>query len=908
MKTMYPAQVNSPGTELAAAINATQDTIQVADGSVLPDAPNLLTIGTDEAAETILYTEKTGDELSGVTRGFQGTAQSWAMGTKVARYFTAYDHDATIGNINELLTGLTALGDETKDRLDTVQRQDVVLNAGVQILNAQRNAAFSLSGIKGRTLVNLAGRIGRADNPSALTLYQVTAVADSGASKITLQVGTGAIAVRPMYYKAEKKYILLGEVKNGNLSKEMVVQTAGAGSNMTALITSRESAKYVTLATKFAPLTDLNGSLEVVAEGDVGQYAWVKNLRAYEISAAEYAALDSMTPEQIAAKYPYVDSVQPVRNPYAIRYGENLAPQLSEWSLVDTVLQSANKAIMTPTAINRVTFIELPVVPGRDYTFSAQHTGNIALSYFDTADVPLSSSGYTSATSVTLTAPPSAGKARLSFSNLAVVTGSFEIADPVLSLGSEAKPFKPREDAMLALQTDLYANPVTGANADEVFEKDGQYFKIAKWKKVVLDGGQNWVYGPSAPGFKILSMRYLPPSTNWSSFLLTKFNGVILSAKESLTEGDKAHFNTSSGFTDFYISVPNTDSGWGDNYTPTADEIKAYFMGYKMYPAGGSGSAIYTGSGTKAWVYRTPSGLDGWQDVGTTLPTSPAPINAYWQPYQLVYQLATPTVESIVSEGMLTFNEGDNQIEVGTGMVVRESVKPFQSPVNGNTVINSTYPGEEMSKAKYPVERFLAIYKSGLPDTTWTHTVDIAGYTYGKDRLFKLGGINYDPSATYSVTYLMLDKSPIVPFTGSYAANEKAMFQELTDAVRQNANAVSALMQRKVEKDTPAVLITPTLLNGWKQYPLYQTVGYRKDSAGIVFLTGLVQGGPIVSTIFRLVDGFRPKHPLIFPVCTSAGANRVDVLADGYIYFNWAGAWDSDAWISLDGISFVPEQ
>lgn len=204
MKTMYPAQVNSPGTELAAAIDATQDTIQVADGSVLPDAPNLLTIGTDEAAETILYTEKTGDELSGVTRGFQGTAQSWAMGTKVARYFTAYDHDTTIGNISELSAGLTALGDESKNRFDTVQRQDVVLNAGMQILNAHRNAAFSLSGIKGRTLVNLAGRIGRAYNPSTLTLYQVTAVADSGASKITLQVGTGAIAVRPMYYKAEK--------------------------------------------------------------------------------------------------------------------------------------------------------------------------------------------------------------------------------------------------------------------------------------------------------------------------------------------------------------------------------------------------------------------------------------------------------------------------------------------------------------------------------------------------------------------------------------------------------------------------------------------------------------------------------------------------------------------------------
>ena len=65
--------------------------------------------------------------------------------------------------------------------------------------------------------------------------------------------------------------------------------------------------------------------------------------------------------------------------------------------------------------------------------------------------------------------------------------------NPMLTLGSsEAKPFKPRGDAMLAFQTDLYADPLTGANADEVFEKDGQYFKLVKWKKIVLDGTLGW--------------------------------------------------------------------------------------------------------------------------------------------------------------------------------------------------------------------------------------------------------------------------------------------------------------------------------------------------------------------------------------------------------------------------------
>ncbi|MDN8590922.1 phage tail protein [Paenibacillus sp. 11B] len=102
LEIMYPAAVNSRQTELAADINDSQTSITVLDGSVLPPAPNQLTIGTDEAAETILYTGKTGNDLTGVTRGFEGSTKSWVAGTKIARFFTAYDHDTFRGNITDL--------------------------------------------------------------------------------------------------------------------------------------------------------------------------------------------------------------------------------------------------------------------------------------------------------------------------------------------------------------------------------------------------------------------------------------------------------------------------------------------------------------------------------------------------------------------------------------------------------------------------------------------------------------------------------------------------------------------------------------------------------------------------------------------------------------------------------------
>jgi len=342
MKTMYPAQVNSPGTELAGAIDAAQDTIQVADGSVLPDGPNLLTIGTDEAAETILYTGKTGDELTGVTRGFQGTAQSWAAGTKVARYFTAYDHDAAVNNISELSAGLKALGDAARDRLDIVERQDVVLNAGMQILKAQRRAAFSLSGIKGRTLVNMLGRMGNCEDtskvhPMGISTTTITLSTDktqgSSSFKVVQTVsgssGSGVAGFKfptLSHLKTGGKYLLVADFKTETLDS-LTIHAELWGS----LGTRFDAVIGQTWSTQFFPLEAAANFKDLFMWGMAAGTFFVDAIRLYEVSDTEHAALANMTPEQVAAKYPYVDSVTPVRNPYVIRYGENLLPPFYEW-------------------------------------------------------------------------------------------------------------------------------------------------------------------------------------------------------------------------------------------------------------------------------------------------------------------------------------------------------------------------------------------------------------------------------------------------------------------------------------------------------------------------------------------------------------------------------------------------
>lgn len=936
MKTMYPAQVNSPGTELAAAIDAAQDTLQVADGSVLPDGPNLLTIGTDEAAETILYTGKTGDELTGITRGFQGTAQSWAAGTKVARYFTAYDHDAATSNISELSTGLN----EARDRLDIEERQDVVLNAGMQILNAQRRAAFSLRGIKGRTLVNLLGRDGNCENVSRFTPWQATLAADtanrtqgSQSLKITTTAtpgGSGASTGFPV--KAGSYYLIVADVK------------LGSGTSIGAYINGLTSSKGNTNSTdttKFKTVWkaySVSADATVYAVGEVigpsGSVGYVDAIRLYEMSAAEYAALDGMTPGQVAAKYPYVDSVQPVRNPYAIRYGENLLPPFYEWSIFNDLDAVTSRVLNGPydttlilaAASTNYIYLESPVlkVAAGSYQFNVEISSSISgsskgayiqLLYFDAYGERLGDTTKYTITSgnqgISTSIPQGTTTIKAVLGVDVGTTGTVTFKNPILNTGSTPKPFKPREDAMLALQTDLYANPVTGLDADEVFEENGQYFKLAKWKRIAIDGSF-WV-GLNAlkPNFKwvVFNIPDGPNTNNIEHNHMTKYDGrVVRFINGALGTGSLPdQMDYDPGGKSVFFGVSNADSGWGDNYTPTDDEIKAYFMGWTMSVAGQPRTALYNGTGSKVWVKTTmvnnPSTPMVAGDYVSSMPTENAGLDSKglsYPPYQLAYQLATPTVKPIVSEGMLTFNEGDNQIEIGTGIVLRESVKPKQH-ANTNWIINNTGVGSMLSLKASAIKE---IYRSDRKDYKWIKE-SVSG-AWGMEQAY-ISNANYDPSATYSVTYLMLDKSPIVPFSGSYAANEKAMLQELTDSVQQNATAVDVLMQQKVEKDQPIVWINPTLLNGWSNVsgePLqFAKVGNR------VQVTGRVTGGSIAAgvVLFRLPAGYRPKRTVTIPIYYSTGSasatGELVVGTDGSILLYIGG----NAYLDCANVTFLAE-
>jgi hypothetical protein len=767
------------------------------------------------------------------------------------------------GVLAEFQEWATGLLEDFETRLNTVNRVNVTLNPGVNVLNAAKQAPFSLEGLAGAMRVNIMGRAGGCESIGAwssnVALVSDTANKTSGLASFKLTLSTASAQASYTFLTTPgKKYAILADLKNGNTTKASVsVANSGKGNDVTSA--SVFSPSFMRFAA-----TDFYHNVMITGTGASGNTFNMDSVRIYEISEEDYAAAASYTAAQAAAKWPYVDSVMPVRNPYAIRYGENLVPPFHEWTRGDRakVLNPYKLETVATVSVDQSN-VYVPVSPGKVYTFTAKVNGRVTVVEVD--DLGAETTVYSTTdnenrdVTVTFTTKTTTKRVRVFATNTGA--GTFTLENPMLNIGSIAKPFKPREDSMLALQTDLYADRVTGANADTVFERDGQYFKNKNWRGLTLDGNQPWTYFDTGTGYK--GVRLVVTDGVTDSEIVTKYDGKLIPHAFPVSSADQSYLSASS--TAFGLSISVADSGWADSYTPTTDDIKAYFFGYKAYdantitPANAQTmtTATWSGTGTKYWVQR----------VGTPTFTQSAPQQSYagYTPYQLVYQLATPTVEPIVSEGQLSFVEGDNQVEVGTGMIVREGSKPAPSgSPNVRYWINGSLNG--LGKLTERPNKIIAIYKNGKNDS-WEMVshADVDKNTYGITQA-SITSAKFDPAASYSVTYLVLDNYPVVPFTGSYAANEKTLLADLVDGVQQNTARVSVLENKKADKDSPTWL-TPTLLNGWANYGSNNTaIGYKKIG-NLVVIKGVLKGGVYTrnAELFKLPPGYRPLERNIYP-------------------------------------------
>ncbi|WP_339814514.1 hypothetical protein [Paenibacillus sp. FSL R5-0928] len=876
-QTMYPAIANSPGTELSAALTAAATTIAVVDATKLPAAPNVFTIGTDESSETILYTGKSGNSLTGCTRGFDGTTpKAWAIGSKVARYYTAYDHEAFRKNLTDL-SGVTS-----------ESTTDVILSAGQQILNATKNARLQGLKIQGRTLIDLLGGAGSGESLVGWTQNGTTATTlsstqkRSGSTAFKFSPSAGAAYITKDFttpLDASKYYVMAGWVfiesyVDGSLNLALRdVGTMTARYNMSINVSLLGQWQFVYF--KIPTNNTLLGTGYRLTAGSTGSgtnVTYMDEIRLYAVSAADYAAIGTtITGEAIDRLLPYVPpGINGVDGLWVRRYGKNLLPPTP--SLLGSIATPIGPydLIFASSSANQVSRVVGEVIPNTVYTLSVKHNATIRVVGGDTAVNVVNS---TTAQTVTFN---SGANTTLYITLVCTAIGTFYFKDWQLEIGSTVSPFQPREDSLIAFSgVELHANPTDGSEPDILREVNGRYEVTKLWREMALDGTLPWGNASNYTGFKRVGITTaISDSTALTgSYFVSKYNGTPLVYANAWDAADK--YSLIGPATKlFQVTIANSDSGWGDSYTPTSDEIKAYFNGWRMYTDGQPAATnVYSGTGTKAWAKKNDAG--GIVEASGVFVVPLTSNDSLTGRYQLLYRLAAVTMETVQEDGSLSLLEGDNFIEVGSGYVSRERATPvWESTGNKYHLNNAGLIGNTL---KYRADKILRIFRDSRQDDRWM-VLDFVS-AFGK-QLATIPAADYDPSASYSVSYIKLDKSPVPSVSGFYAATEKAQLHDLTDAVIEISSAVSTLAAKKAEKDAGPWITPSTLLNGFTGNQLsYRKNGNYVEFKGFAFYNVIdAPGGTI---IMNLPAGFRPLSFVNLPTTSWGDTGALSPSAIG---------------------------
>lgn len=448
---------------------------------------------------------------------------------------------------------------------------------------------------------------------------------------------------------------------------------------------------------------------------------------------------------------------------------------------------------------------------------------------------------------------------------------------------------------------------------DELFrDTDGKLKKRVRFKEVVLDGSLGWLFDWDGAGYKGVRLPGVLTGTNLYH-KVSKHNGKTISSsltnqKASMTGADWSAIDNSL----LYLMIADTDSGWGESYTPTADEIKAYFYGWYM-SIQGTGTP-YNGTGNKQWNQINPATGGFIPNTGTpTLPTILSPSFTTNDCYKLVYQLATERVEEVSTSGQVMLSEGDNTVSVKQGVIVKERA-PITSPYGSGYAINYSFDGY-YSPLKNKPNAIHAVYKNDKIDNDWIITYADTVASYGGKVRAELDASKFDPSATYTVTYEILPEltAKTEPIQVEYASSLKSLVEVNTHQIAEHETRLDGLHTVFARK-TQEAWIPAILENGWvAQDPAnWSTPAYYKDEFGIVRFKGLLRNTATPSsgsTIFKLPVGYRPALGELYSILSDGGAGivtgRMDVVSDGRVIFIQGG---TTGWFPLTGISFRAEK
>ena len=213
-------------------------------------------------------------------------------------------------------------------------------------------------------------------------------------------------------------------------------------------------------------------------------------------------------------------------------------------------------------------------------------------------------------------------------------------------------PYTGYSDSVTATIPALRSN-ADGTVYDEFEVKTGALTKrVSDW--VTLDG--DWAWARIDGTTNDYKRVYINPFN--ADALYNKGAVYKYSSEPLIGKSDWASTSVADQFSLYYfnptnrlaISIGNTDSGWSDAYSPTSDEIKAYFYGWKICNA--DGTIPYTDGGTKYWKKLVGTEAEIQNSITPTLPTASY---AGYTPYKMIYELAEPIEEQYTPVTLPTY-------------------------------------------------------------------------------------------------------------------------------------------------------------------------------------------------------------------------------------------------------------
>jgi hypothetical protein len=459
-------------------------------------------------------------------------------------------------------------------------------------------------------------------------------------------------------------------------------------------------------------------------------------LSLYEVDTIEYAKiLVDWNEAEVLNRYPRVQGVQHLQNVAVIAEGENLLPPFSEWTLhANAKVVSPYELELNASAANQNTTYQLAAIPNRDYYLNTTGlSGQFQVLVYDVNGTQLLANY--SGLSKGFTTPSNATRIEVRLTNGAVGTGKFTFTNPMLTLGNTPKPFVPRNPSYLFAPVKLGQ---IGSVKDSLYNIGTEWFvrKLVE-KDVVLDGSLGWLNVDDLLGYKrvqILQSSFNIVTTGGvitpSAQVLTKHDGKVLTQADSSALSDRYNTRTPS-VAYIVISVSDLDTGFPEVYVPSSDDWKRYFNGWK-YTDGTTWTSV-TGNG------QTANGA-------TALSTKPTDFT----PYKLSYVLSTPQLINVnhLVEGAINVS-GQTQVEIISGVVVREKVNVYIGTTN-NHINHNTY-----EKLKNKAARIMTVYRNGQVDKRWAIVNDTVAFGISRASI---PVVDFDPSAEYTVTYLVLDR------------------------------------------------------------------------------------------------------------------------------------------------------